>query len=369
MTYVPTREHWRASSPSELGLVPEALASAIEYHVAHETPGRATSSRRPGATSAWPTSRRRRTTCSVPSPARGTERGGAAPRLHRRGVGRHRARGHDVQRSKSYLAIVAGLAVDRGLIRSVDDPVRDYVDDGGFDSAHNRAITWRHLLQQTSEWEGTLWGKPDHRPQPGVGESERAAAPKGSRGRSPPGTHWEYNDVRVNRLALALLRCFRRPLAGGAARGDHGSARRPPRRGSGTRTATRRSTIDGRSDAVGAAAARTGAAGCGSAPATTRASGTCSTAAAGGVTAGCSPSGGSTCDAPCAVNPSYGCLWWLNTGRGHLPSAPETSYFAPGAGRTSVWVDPEHDLVAVVRWIDKPHVEPFLRLVVEAIRT
>ena len=28
----------------------------------------------------------------------------------------------------------------------------------------------------------------------------------------PPGTHWEYNDVRVNRLALSLLRVFRRPL-------------------------------------------------------------------------------------------------------------------------------------------------------------
>ena len=27
-----------------------------------------------------------------------------------------------------------------------------------------------------------------------------------------PGSFWEYNDVRVNRLALALLRAFRRPL-------------------------------------------------------------------------------------------------------------------------------------------------------------
>src|SRR5437763_3931975 len=28
----------------------------------------------------------------------------------------------------------------------------------------------------------------------------------------PPGTFWEYNDVRVNRLSLALLRVWRRPL-------------------------------------------------------------------------------------------------------------------------------------------------------------
>ena len=35
------------------------------------------------------------------------------------------------------------------------------MDDGGFDGPHNGAITWRHLLQQTSEWEGTLFGKSD----------------------------------------------------------------------------------------------------------------------------------------------------------------------------------------------------------------
>ena len=28
-----------------------------------------------------------------------------------------------------------------------------------------------------------------------------------------PGSYWEYNDVRVNRLSLSLLRLFRRPLA------------------------------------------------------------------------------------------------------------------------------------------------------------
>ena len=34
--------------------------------------------------------------------------------------------------------------------------------------------------------------------------------------------------------------------------------------------------------------------------------------------------------APCEVNPSYGCLWWLNTRRGHLPSAPETRLLRSG---------------------------------------
>ena len=28
-----------------------------------------------------------------------------------------------------------------------------------------------------------------------------------------PGSYWEYNDVRINQLSLALLHLFRRPLA------------------------------------------------------------------------------------------------------------------------------------------------------------
>ena len=27
-----------------------------------------------------------------------------------------------------------------------------------------------------------------------------------------PGAYWEYNDVRVNRLSLSLLKVFRKPL-------------------------------------------------------------------------------------------------------------------------------------------------------------
>jgi CubicO group peptidase (beta-lactamase class C family) len=104
--------------------------------------------------------------------------------------------------SKSYLATVAGLALDRGLIRSVDDPVKNYVDDGTFDSPHNSKITWRHLLNQTSEWEGTLWGKPDW--------ADRFNGKK--RPYVEPGTAWTYNDVRVNLLAYSLLHVWRRPL-------------------------------------------------------------------------------------------------------------------------------------------------------------
>ena len=114
--------------------------------------------------------------------------------------------------AKSYLGLLAGIAVADGLIAELDEPVGRTVDDGGFDGPHNGAVTWRHLLQQTSEWEGTLFGKSD------IVDRNRSLAVEGkgrkgdARPLRTPGTFWEYNDVRVNRLALALLRRFRRPL-------------------------------------------------------------------------------------------------------------------------------------------------------------
>src|ERR1700751_619739 len=115
--------------------------------------------------------------------------------------------------AKSYLAILAGLAWDRGLIGDPHERVRLRVEDGGFDPPHNDAITWPHLLQQTSEWEGVLWDKPDLVDRNRAVGGRPSAAPKGShRDLQRPGEFWEYNDVRVNRLALALLRVWRRPL-------------------------------------------------------------------------------------------------------------------------------------------------------------
>ena len=63
--------------------------------------------------------------------------------------------------AKSYLALLAGLALGDGLIKSLDDKVAGYVSDDGFKSDQNKDITWRHLLTQTSEWEGFVFGKED----------------------------------------------------------------------------------------------------------------------------------------------------------------------------------------------------------------
>src|SRR5712671_6915897 len=61
--------------------------------------------------------------------------------------------------AKSMLATVLGIAVREHKLTDLDAPVADLVKDGGYDSPHNQLITWRHHLQQESEWEGELWGK------------------------------------------------------------------------------------------------------------------------------------------------------------------------------------------------------------------
>lgn len=131
--------------------------------------------------------------------------------------------------TKSFLSTTVGLAYDRKLIGNLQDTVREYMapvvvvaSDNGknraarlgeaetlelFESEHNRTITWDHLLRQTSDWEGTLWNKPEWADRPGNNPAEWR-----SRKRNPPGTVYEYNDVRVNVLALAALNVWRRPL-------------------------------------------------------------------------------------------------------------------------------------------------------------
>ncbi|HYF30880.1 MAG TPA: serine hydrolase [Chitinophagaceae bacterium] len=131
--------------------------------------------------------------------------------------------------TKSFLSTVVGLAVDQGLIASVHDTVARYIppievfqqgpavrpaEEFGqpalltpFTSTHNRTITWDVLLRQTSDWEGTLWGKPEWADRPSGNASEWM-----TRKRNAPGAVYEYNDVRVNALALAATCVWRKPL-------------------------------------------------------------------------------------------------------------------------------------------------------------
>jgi CubicO group peptidase (beta-lactamase class C family) len=368
----PPRDDWPKADPADAGLDAARLGDAVAFALAHE--------------SAWPRSLRTAdgafyaTAAYVPEPAPWREpvgpirpRGGPSGLVVR--AGRRVAEWGDTTRAdmtfsvtKSYLALLAGLAVADGRIRSLDDAARDYALDDGFEAVQNRAITWRHLLQQTSEWEGTLWGKPDTLDRnrvvgPGATDNTAKGAARPLRA---PGTHFEYNDVRVNRLSLSLMQVFRRPLPDvlrerimepiGASDDWEWAGYE-----------TSWVEIDGRRMQGVPGGGHWG----------------------GGLMIGARDharvghlvlcegtwEGRAVLPAswiaelrrPCPGNPAYGLLWWLNTDRGLYPSAPASGLFALGGGSHVIWVDREHDLVVVARWIDKLAVDGLLARVLAAV--
>ena len=111
--------------------------------------------------------------------------------------------------TKSFLSTTAGLAIDNGLIKNVSEPVINYVWDGTFVGAHNSKITWGNLLDQSSDWSGTLFGLHDWADRP---PKEGGIDDWKNRTLHEPGTFFKYNDVRVNLLAYSLLQVFRKPL-------------------------------------------------------------------------------------------------------------------------------------------------------------
>jgi CubicO group peptidase (beta-lactamase class C family) len=272
--------------------------------------------------------------------------------------------------AKSYLGLLAGIALDEGLIDSVDDPVARYMpsEDAGFASGQNRSITWRHLLQQTSEWRGTLWGIPDsvdHNRRFGSGDNPRP--PASVRAPEPPGTHWEYNDVRVNRLALSLLHVFREPLPDvlrmrlmdpiGASRDWewHGYANSVvPVQGKPMISVSGGGHWGGGLFISARDHARVGL-----------------LVQNRGLWNGRALISAAWMDAlaaPAAANPLYGYLWWLNTARGLYPSAPASSLFAIGGGHHLIWVDRDHELVMVARWVAQSRCNELIDRVMQSLR-
>ncbi len=273
--------------------------------------------------------------------------------------------------AKSYLSILAGLAVADGLIADLDEPVGRTVTDGGFDGPHNGAITWRHLLQQTSEWEGTLFGKADMIDRYRSLATEFAGTPGHRKGDArplqAPGSYWEYNDVRVNRLSLALLRRFGRPLPEIFAE----RVMRPIGASASWRWEGYRNSfveIGGRQVQSVSGGGHWG--------------GGVFISAEDQARIGLLMLNGGACGdrrilpadwiaksvAPCPINADYGLLWWLNTGRRYKPGAGADSFFAIGAGGNVTWIDPTNDMVAVLRWIDTAALDPWIDKVMAAMK-
>ena len=251
--------------------------------------------------------------------------------------------------TKTFLTTVVGLAWQRGLIRDVNDYARDYMppDVSLFDAPHNRNIKWDHLLRQTSDWQGTLWGKPDWADRP---EGQKAADWP-NRQLHEPGTHYKYNDVRVNVLALAALQVWRRPLP----------------------QVLREEVMD----PIGASSTWRWY---GYENSWVDIDGQKVQSVSGGGHWG----GGMFINAydmarfgylflrngkwkdrqivsekwiqmartPGPANAEYGYAnWFLNTNRKPIPSAPESAFYFSGNGANIIYVDQEHDIVAVVRWL------------------
>jgi len=269
--------------------------------------------------------------------------------------------------TKSFLSAVVGLAWQDGLIRSTDSRVAQSMPTGVdlFAAPHNAPITWQHLLQQTSDWQGTLWGKPDWADRPvGATPQDWPKVP-----RNAPGSVYEYNDVRINVLALAALHVWRKPLP----------------------VVLRERLMD----PIGASN-------------TWRWQGyTNSWIELDGhhqqsVSGGGHWGGGLFINAqdmarvgllylrdgewngqrlissewiaksrtPGSANANYGYAnWFLNSGRKELPAAPESAYFFAGNGQNIIYVDEQNDLVVVVRWIaNGPALNGFIERVLAAKR-
>jgi CubicO group peptidase (beta-lactamase class C family) len=265
--------------------------------------------------------------------------------------------------------MLAGVAHGRGLLPDVDEPVAARVRGIGFESAHNRTISWRHLFEQTSEWEGSCFGIPDtvDRYRPVAHDPRPAAGRKGdARPLQAPGTYWEYNDVRINQLALALLHLFQQPLP----EVFDEALMQPLECGAGSRW---RGYDDAWVDLGGRRVQ--------SVPGGTHWGAGVSISAQdqsrlGQLLLDDGSHGGRELipaswvrrmRAPCAIAPFYGWLLWLNGDGRAFPGASTQAFCMVGAGGHLVWMEPEHEAVVVVRWLDPAHTNGFLQLVGEAL--
>lgn len=342
--YLPPPGHWEQQTPAALGFDPEALASAVAYAQSkavvvpsdmHQVLLDAYVAREPNYRVLGPT----------------RDRAGSAGLVIRRGY--IAAQWGDLERAdmtfsavKSYLSTLVGLAIADGLIANVHDPVSRYLSDGLFASEHNAAITWQHLLQQTSDWQGSLFDTPDWADRP------EGATPADwpNRPLSAPGSRFKYNDVRVNLLAYALLQVFKQPLPAVLQQrimGPIGASTSWQWRG--YRNAS--VLIDGKPIESVSGGGHFGGGLFISALDHARFGLLMLRNGRWGSRQLLAANWLPQATAASRANPEYGYLWWLNTGRKAIPAAPESAFWAAGFGGHYVYVDPANDLVLVLRWV------------------
>ena len=262
--------------------------------------------------------------------------------------------------AKSMLATVTGIALMRGLIPSLDDPVASLVKDEGYDSPHNRLVTWRNHLQQESEWEGEMWGKnANFLGTEGFGRGQMKP-----RAIQAPGAFYEYNDVRINRFALSLLRVFKKPVPD-VFRDEVMNPIGASTTWKWVPYANAYVDVDGKRMASVSGGTRWGGGMWISSEDMARFGLLWLRGGKWGDRQIVSPSYVKMATTPSAHGPDYGFLWWLNTTGKEWPGSPTAAFEARGNGGNIIFVDPPHDLVVVWRWSNQS-AQGFKRIV-EAI--
>jgi CubicO group peptidase (beta-lactamase class C family) len=276
--------------------------------------------------------------------------------------------------AKTYLALLAGIAHRDGLLTDPHRTVASHLPGIGFDSEHNQSITWHHLLTQVSEWEGSCLGLPDtvDRYRHVAHDPKKVDGVKGSaRPLQTPGTYWEYNDVRINQLSLALLHLFQEPLPevfqreilhplgageGFAWRGYDNAW--PAKDGKPARKV--QSVPGGTHWGAGVSVSSLDQARI------------AQMLLDGGQCHGkqvLPTAWVSAMTQPCPLAPFYGMLTWLNPEGHNFPGASAAAWFMVGAGGNYVWIEPQHQAVVVVRWLDSEHFAGFCQRVTDAFKS
>ena len=380
--YVPPSGNWERRTPEQAKLDPARLAAAIEFAKASEAAG--PRSQELGLTQSFG----RAPFGEIIGPTK--DRGDATGIIIRNGY--LIAKWGDPSRvdmthsvTKSFLSTTVGLALDRKLIRSLQDKAIDYAapitiyqpgqryDIGErfgssqlldlFGTEHNRKITWEHLLRQTSDWEGTLWGKPDWADRP-----DRDANKWLNRVRGEPGTAYEYNDVRVNALALAALNVWRKPLPQVLKENimDEIGASNTWRWYGYENSYV---VIDGQIIQSVSGGGHWGGG---------MFINAYDMARFGLLTARNGKWGNKQllstefirqAKTPTTVEPTYGFMnWFLNTDKKLYANAPASAFVHVGNGTNMVYIDPDNDLVIVARWIENNKINEFVGKVMAALK-
>jgi CubicO group peptidase (beta-lactamase class C family) len=336
-TYYPPPAQWQRKAPAEAGMDAAKLQEAIEYAQAH------------GNT--WDFEKDQVRTFGKVLGTLPKERASTNGIILRHGYivaefGDTKADDPVYSVAKSFLSIVASIAVAQGLIRDINDPVAKYIHDGGYDSPHNAKITWKNHLQQESEWEGTLWGKNANF----LGTEDYGNGQMKPREIQEPGSYYEYNDVRINRLSLSLLRLFGKPLPEVLKENimdPIGASQEWRWKGYNDKSKV---DINGRQIESVSGGTRWGGGLWINSEDLARFGLLILNHGKWGSKQLVSAQWLKDAVTPSEHGPDYGYLWWLNTKQKEWPSGPPSSFAAIGNAGNTIWIDPDDDIVLVWHW-------------------